>query len=94
MNALRREIDRLLRGIDRFDIQYPFPPDTNVRRDLRSEPAAVIDPGATDHRRKLYAPPALGQPLAIPPAIALGAVRDLLNVSRVTNLGTRVDVLI
>ena len=69
VNALRREIDRLLRGVDRFQqtkvVLIPMPTDESCEQ---TSPPQAIDfaARASRHKRRpTYAPPAIG---VIPPA--------------------------
>ena len=96
VNALRREIDRLLRGIDRFDRYIPVTLQTSPkwahRGEGNSEMSQIAGP---NQRRKLYAPAPLGQPLApapLPGTQIPGAT--IISAPRITNLGTQLDVLI
>ena len=85
LNAARREIDRLRRGIDH--VGPPPPPG-------RFEPTIeIVPPGAA--QRKPYAPDPLGKPTPLrlpPPPDPAGAIW-LTNYLHVTNLGTLLDAL-
>ena len=93
VNALRREIDRLLRGIDRFDRYIPLNTSTSSNHNEGDSEFSRL--AAPRQPRKLYAPAPLGQPLAhvpLPSTQRSGA--DIISAPRITNLGTRLDVLI
>lgn len=93
INALRREIDRLIRGIDRVGC-CGHPP--VHRADHQFDTAPTSNGGS---RPRSPTALQLGMPLAtINPTLSLGVVQvapphGVQTTSVVTNLGTRLDVL-
>lgn len=95
INALRREIDRLLRGIDRIDALIAPDPQTSNR--LSNDAVAPrrshsAEPG---HAARPYAPPPIGYvPAKSPAAAARPPASPAVQHSIVSAGGTLVDILI
>jgi len=95
VNALRREIDRLRRGIDRVDVRGAV---TRAReciaaRDAGRDPCGP--PSSMPPTRKTYGPDPLGkvkEAAAIPPPPPPRVI-SIDNYYHITNLGTLLDVL-
>jgi len=95
VNALRREIDRLRRGIDRVDIRGAV---TRARECIAASDAGrdpCGPPASPPPTRKAYAPDPLGkvrESAAIPPPPPPRVI-SIDNYYHITNLGTLLDVL-
>ena len=104
INALRREIDRLLRGIDRFDrkspcphIPFAQPADSSAHEEPSDSAIAFAKLASPTSRHKVYSAARLGVPLA--PSLAAGITSPSITGGSASQagsapLGALLDVLI